>query len=86
MPEEISSEMGISLAKVRHIMKISQETVSLEAPVGDDDEDSTLGEFIEDDKGISPVQDAASLPASASKPALFPGCDGRAPAASSRRH
>ncbi len=59
MPEEVSSEMGISLVKVRHIMKISQETVSLEAPVGDDEEDSTLGEFIEDEKGISPAQDAA---------------------------
>jgi len=58
MPEEISSEMGISLAKVRHIMKISQDTVSLEAPVGEEDEDSTLGEFIEDDKGVSPSQDA----------------------------
>ena len=59
MPEEISSEMGISLVKVRHIQKISQETVSLEAPVGSDEEDSTLGEFIEDEKGISPSQDAA---------------------------
>ncbi len=58
MPEEIASEMGLSLAKVRHIMKISQETVSLEAPVGDDEEDSTLGEFIEDEKGVSPSQDA----------------------------
>ncbi len=59
MAEEIASEMGISLAKVHHIMKISQETVSLEAPVGEDEEDSTLGEFIEDDKGITPLQDAA---------------------------
>ncbi len=59
MPEEIASEMGISLAKVRHIMKISQETISLEAPVGSSEEDSTLGEFIEDEKGISPSQDAA---------------------------
>jgi len=59
MPEEISSEMEISLAKVRHIMKISQETISLEAPVGNDKEDSTLGEFIEDQKEISPSQGAA---------------------------
>ncbi len=58
MPEEIASEMGISLVKVRHIMKISQETISLEAPVGSDEEDSTLGEFIEDEKGISPSQNA----------------------------
>jgi len=59
MPEEIASEMDISLDKVHHIMKISQETVSLEAPVGTDEEDSTLGEFIEDEKGLSPSQDAA---------------------------
>ncbi len=59
MPEEIASEMDISLYKVHHIMKISQETISLEAPVGDDEEDSTLGEFIEDEKGVSPYQDAA---------------------------
>jgi len=58
MPEEIASEMGINLTKVRHIMKISQETISLEAPIGDAEEDSTLGEFIEDEKGISPSQDA----------------------------
>lgn len=59
MPEEIASEMDIGLHKVHHIMKISQETISLEAPVGDDEEDSTLGEFIEDEKGVSPYQDAA---------------------------
>jgi len=59
MPEEVASEMDIGLHKVHHIMKISQETISLEAPVGDDEEDSTLGEFIEDEKGVSPYQDAA---------------------------
>jgi len=59
MPEEVASEMGIILSKVRHIMKISQETISLEAPVGNNEEDSTLGEFIEDEKEISPSQEAA---------------------------
>jgi len=59
MPEEVASEMEISLAKVRHIMKISQETISLEAPVGNDKEDSTLGEFIEDQKEAPPSQGAA---------------------------
>lgn len=54
LPEEIASEMGIPVEKVHHIMKISQETVSLETPVGDDEEDSILGEFIEDVKEISP--------------------------------
>ncbi len=59
LPEEIASEMGVELDKVRQIMKISQETVSLEAPVGGDEEDSTLGEFIEDEKTILPHHSAA---------------------------
>ena len=59
MAEEIASEMGLEPAKVRHIQKISQETVSLEAPVGEDDEDSVLGEFIEDEKEITPIMSAA---------------------------
>lgn len=59
LPEEISSEMGIDVSKVRQIMKISQETISLEAPVGEDEEDSTLGEFIMDEKTILPSQSAA---------------------------
>jgi len=54
MPEEIASEMDLAVDKVRHIIKISQETVSLESPVGGDDQDSTLGEFIEDQKTITP--------------------------------
>ncbi len=52
--EEIASEMGLEIAKVRHIQKISQDTVSLEAPVGEDEEDSLLGEFIEDEKEVTP--------------------------------
>lgn len=59
LPEEVASEMGLSVDKVRHIMKISQETVSLEAPVGEGEEDSVLGEFIEDEKELSPSQVAA---------------------------
>ena len=59
LPEEIASEMGIEVEKVHHIMKISQDTVSLETPVGDDDEDSTLGEFIEDDKILSPTEETS---------------------------
>lgn len=53
LAEEIAAEMGEELEKVLHIMKISQETVSLETSVGEDDEDSTLGDFIEDEKTIS---------------------------------
>lgn len=54
LPEEIAAEMGVEVEKVHHIMKISQETISLEMPVGEDEEDSTLGEFIEDDSILSP--------------------------------
>lgn len=60
LPEEISAEMSLSLPKVMHIIKISQDTVSLETSVGDDDsEDSTLGDFIEDQKTASPGQVAS---------------------------
>jgi RNA polymerase primary sigma factor len=59
LPEEIAAEMGIEVEKVYHIQKISQETVSLETPVGEDEEDSVLAEFIEDDKTIAPNAEAA---------------------------
>lgn len=59
LPEEIAVEMGEDIDKIRQIIKISQETVSLEASVGDDDDDSTLGDFIEDEKNISPDRVAA---------------------------
>ncbi len=55
LPEEIAAEMGEDVKKVHHIRKISQDTVSLETSVGDDDDkDSTLGDFIEDVKTVSP--------------------------------
>lgn len=60
MPEEIAAEMGEEVDKIHHIMKISQDTVSLETSVGDsDDEDSVLGDFIEDVKTITPDRVAA---------------------------
>jgi len=59
MPEEIAAEMGEELDKVRHIIKISQDTISLETSVGDDDEDSTLEDFIEDVKNVTPDRAAA---------------------------
>ena len=55
LPEEVAAEMGIPVDKVEHIMKISQETVSLEAPVGDE-QDSKLGDFIEDKESMSPEE------------------------------
>ena len=59
MAEEIASEMDMPVDKIHHIQKISQDTVSLETPVGDDEEDSILGEFIEDEKTLSPEQEAS---------------------------
>jgi RNA polymerase primary sigma factor len=56
-PEELSERLGMPLEKVRKVMKISKEPVSLETPVGDE-EDSQLGDFIEDKNVILPV-DAA---------------------------
>jgi RNA polymerase primary sigma factor len=54
LPEEIAYEMGEDLDKIHHVIKISQETVSLETTIGEDDEDSTLSDFIEDKKTIPP--------------------------------
>ncbi|MBT3356533.1 RNA polymerase sigma factor RpoD [bacterium] len=59
LPEEIATEMDIEVDKVRHIMKISQDTVSLESSVGDGDNESVLGDFIEDTESIMPHQEAA---------------------------
>jgi len=59
LPEEIAAEMGIEVDKVHHIQKISQETISLETPVGENEEDSVLAEFIEDEKVVAPSVEAA---------------------------
>jgi len=53
--EELAAEMDMDIKKVRHILKISQDIVSLEAPVGTE-EDSKLGDFIEDDEALSPAE------------------------------
>lgn len=57
-PEEIANEMGLSPEKVREIMKIAQEPVSLETPIGEED-DSHLGDFIPDDDAQAPAEAAA---------------------------
>ena len=57
-PEEIAREMGISEEKVREIIKIAQEPVSLETPIGEE-EDSHLGDFIPDDEAPAPAEAAA---------------------------
>ncbi|MBI4426178.1 MAG: RNA polymerase sigma factor RpoD [Candidatus Kerfeldbacteria bacterium] len=60
LPEEIAAEMGEDVEKIRQIIKISQDTVSLETSVGDsDEEDSVLGDFIEDVKTTTPDRAAA---------------------------
>jgi RNA polymerase primary sigma factor len=57
-PEEIAKEMDLSTEKVREIMKIAQEPVSLETPIGEED-DSHLGDFIEDQEALAPADAAA---------------------------
>jgi RNA polymerase primary sigma factor len=59
MPEEIATEMGVEVEKVYQIEKISQDTISLELPVGDDDDRSRLSDFIADDKITAPDQEVA---------------------------
>jgi len=59
LPEEIATEMGIDVEKIHTIQNINQDTVSLEKPIGDDDDKSTLGEFIADDKILSPDKESA---------------------------
>jgi RNA polymerase primary sigma factor len=57
--EEIATEMNLDVEKIHVIEQINQETVSLEQPIGDDDEKSTRGEFIPDDKILRPDQDSS---------------------------
>ena len=57
-PEEIAEEMGISIDKVREIIKIAQEPVSLETPIGEE-EDSHLGDFLPDEDAPAPADAAA---------------------------
>jgi len=58
LADEIAAEMGLEVDKVRHVMRISQKTISLETPVGEE-EDSVLLKFIKDEKAIPPSLDAA---------------------------
>ena len=56
-PEELAKKLRMPLEKVRKVLKISKEPVSLEKPVGDE-EDSSLGDFIEDTKALAPLEQA----------------------------
>jgi len=57
-PEEIAEEMGLTPERVREIMKIAQEPISLETPIGEE-EDSHLGDFIEDQEALAPAEAAS---------------------------
>ena len=59
LPEEIATEMAVPVEKIHTIENINQETVSLEQPVGDDDDRSTLENFIPDDKILRPDQESS---------------------------
>jgi RNA polymerase primary sigma factor len=59
-PEEIAWEMDMSVDRVREIMKIAQEPVSLETPIGEE-EDSHLGDFIEDEEALAPAEAASFI-------------------------
>ncbi len=58
-PEELAAELGEEVDKIYHIIKISQDTMSLEVPIGDEDEETQLSDFIEDVKNVSPDRSAA---------------------------
>ena len=59
-PEEVAKHMGLNAARVREIMKIAQEPVSLETPIGEE-EDSHLGDFIEDEAAPAPAEAASFM-------------------------
>ncbi|MBP9765794.1 MAG: sigma-70 family RNA polymerase sigma factor [Candidatus Pacebacteria bacterium] len=59
LAEEIADEMSVDVEKIHIIENIDQETLSLEKPTGDDDDKSSLGEFVSDDKILSPDQEAS---------------------------
>ncbi len=59
LAEEIATEMGVPVEKIHVIENISQETISLEQPIGDDDDKSTLENFIPDDKILRPDQESS---------------------------
>ena len=57
-PEEVAERLNVSVTRVREVLKISREPVSLDTPIGEED-DSHLGDFIEDDSALSPADSAA---------------------------
>ena len=68
-PEEIADRMEYPVDKVKKVLKIAKEPISLETPIGDE-EDSSLGDFIEDKKAVAPAEEVASVSASAKSPTI----------------
>ncbi|PIR44120.1 RNA polymerase sigma factor RpoD [Candidatus Wolfebacteria bacterium CG10_big_fil_rev_8_21_14_0_10_31_9] len=58
LAEEIAIEVGTTVDKIYHLQKISQEVISLEAPLSEDNEEATLSDIIPDEKGLTPIQNA----------------------------
>ena len=59
LPDEVATEMGLDVEKIYNIKKIDQDTVSLEKPIGDDDDKSVRADFIKDEKNLTPSQMAS---------------------------
>lgn len=59
LPEEVAAEMGVPVEKIYHLIKISQDTISIDTPLGDDDDDSSLADFVPDEDSVSPETSAA---------------------------
>jgi RNA polymerase primary sigma factor len=57
-PEELAEKLGMPLEKVRHVLKLVREPISLETPLGDEEDGGRLGDLIEDERTISPVASA----------------------------
>lgn len=59
LPEESAAEMGVPVEKIYHLIKISQDTISIDTPLGDKDDDSSLADFVPDEESVSPETSAA---------------------------
>jgi RNA polymerase primary sigma factor len=76
MPEELAERMEMPEDKIRKVLKIAKEPISMETPIGDD-EDSHLGDFIEDGNALSPVDSATSLGLGEATQAVLEGLTAR---------
>jgi len=70
-PEELAEKLGMPLEKVRKVLKIAKEPISLETPIGDE-EDSHLGDFIEDKNAVIPLEAASRAICARARPGCWP--------------